>query len=335
MEERPSYRLELVTLVSCLKKIGWGKTPIMEYMGISNGYYDVLSTDMWPYYWARDISKEKLKSWGFHHRPSTKETKEYLEKNPEAGEFIMSDRKFKEINEYDPSARTIRKGVMMRCHHADEPEAKKAGCLTSVKYFSSGAKIHPIGAAQYFRNHGWVIGAGERADTCPNCKKYFIEQRREKKSFTTAVAPTGQEVKLEAKAAPPTVEVAKNIKAMDRTVKRLIDEKLDAVYVESKGGYIDGWTDDKVAYDVGTSAGNVALVRDEFHGPNTQATDTNKEVEVLKAMAKELLDGQKRVQTSMDHISKLDEELNKALAAFNKSHEEFVKKYTALMNKFQ
>lgn len=117
----------------------------------------------------------------------------------------------------------------------------------AVNYFvQSGAKrLPPEAATQYFRNHGWRVGNGPRADKCPECQK-----RKPNLKVVSMEQP---------KAEPP--------REMSREDRRIVFAKVDELYLDDKSGYQPPWTDAAVARDLGVPRSWVAQVRDELFGP--------------------------------------------------------------------
>ena len=325
-----------------LRVSGWSEKEIAEEFGKSMCSVRIYANaDNLPYM-LKDRHPSFLAKYGIKttkKKIGVKEAREAIEKNPDIGVALMGvDRKFPPVREASNGA--VKNGVIIRCHHADDADFQKIGCQRSLTYWSNGKTIHPLGVLQYFRNKGWVIGGGPNADTCPKCNEYHIQLRRAKKTVSAIQAEVTEATKavFEAKqegAVQEVLPVVKLVKELDKTTKRLISDKLDEVYDDKKGGYQNDWDDQKIATDLGTSKLYVALVREEFHGPNVSASDTNKEVEALKTLAVEVLQGQKRIENLMKHFEELDEKLNGAIAENQKRTEAFATQYKALSNRFQ
>lgn len=64
----------------------------------------------------------------------------------------------------------------------------------------------------------------------------------------------------------PTIS-AEAPRVMGKEDRRIIFGKLDEVYVDEKTGYDKGWSDERVAKDLGVPRAWVSDVRDEFYGP--------------------------------------------------------------------
>ena len=71
-------------------------------------------------------------------------------------------------------------------------------------------------------------------------------------------------------------------RVMQRDDRRIIFEKLNAVYLDEKRGYDNDWSDHKVAIDLGVPRSWVEQVRDEMFGP----INTNGDIEeFMKGLA--------------------------------------------------
>ena len=70
---------------------------------------------------------------------------------------------------------------------------------------------------------------------------------------------------------------------MTREHRRVVFLKLEEVYLDEKAGYSAGWTDARVATDLGVPRAWVSKIRDENFGPGT-----SEEIETALAAAKKL-----------------------------------------------
>jgi hypothetical protein len=130
---------------------------------------------------------------------------------------------------------------------------------------------------QFVRNkltgEGWLIGKKESQHRCPGCysaiKSSQARKNEESKIVTLPVKPAEPE-------APRT---------MSRDDRRIVFEKLNEVYVDEKVGYGPGWTDAKVATDLGVPRAWVKQLRDEMFGPE----GSNEEIRATVAEAQTLL----------------------------------------------
>ena len=109
--------------------------------------------------------------------------------------------------------------------------------------------------------------------------------------------PTLQVVEstLVVKSDPPRAEPPRE---MSRDDRRIIFAKISEVYVNEEVGYADGWTDHKIAVDLGVPHAWVAKTRDDMFGP----AGDNKQIKELIAEF-EKLDGKiKAVDTEIDQL---------------------------------
>lgn len=111
--------------------------------------------------------------------------------------------------------------------------------------------------AKKFEERGWKVGGAPSGNRCPGCfnaiKNAAVRKKQEKENMENTV------VKLPSKAEAPAT--------MGRDDRRIIFEKLNEVYADEKSGYLEGWTDAKVAGDLGVPRDWVRQVRDEMFGP--------------------------------------------------------------------
>lgn len=72
-------------------------------------------------------------------------------------------------------------------------------------------------------------------------------------------------------------------RAMTRDERRLIWAKLEEVYLDERSGFTAGWTDERVAVDLGVPRAWISTIREENFGP-----DHSVEVEKALSTANEL-----------------------------------------------
>ena len=138
--------------------------------------------------------------------------------------------------------------------------------------------LPPVAIEKKFAQKGWEIGSNDHWDVCPDCVAL-----RDKKPVLTivpkAVVPLVKEV-VEVK--PELVVAAEKPRVMQRDDRRIIFEKLNAVYLDEKRGYDNDWSDNKVATDLGVPRIWVEQVREEMFGP----VNTNGDIEeFMKGLA--------------------------------------------------
>lgn len=142
---------------------------------------------------------------------------------------------------------------------------------------------------------GWVIGANDQWDLCPACAL------KDKKPPALKVVPDSS---LSPAAQPPRV--------MSREDRRLIFEKLNEVYLDEARGYDSGWSDHRVATDMGVPRKWVETVRSEMFGDN----GANAEMSTFLLEAENTLaDARKMLAEARQHRETAEAILKDAMAA--------------------
>lgn len=102
---------------------------------------------------------------------------------------------------------------------------------------------------------------------------------------------------------------------MSREDRRVIFSKIDDVYLDENSGYSDGWTDQRVADDLGVPVAWVRSIRAENFGEERSNSAILKQLEE----AKSALDQAKRLHDQMKaDILKMSTQAQNAMAEFNK-----------------
>ena len=145
-----------------------------------------------------------------------------------------------------------RSGYRIRC----------SSCSAEEKVIASGwtGSLPETVIAKKFTQKGWFVGKSDKLDQCPDC----IQR---KKVRLTVVA--------EAKPA------AEKPREMSREDKRLIWGKIDGVYLDEKRGYEDGWSDLRVATDLGVPLAWVRTIRDTDFGPEGMSAEARTNLAAL------------------------------------------------------
>lgn len=133
-------------------------------------------------------------------------------------------------------------------------------CRCGVSHAISVSKnsgLPPEFVEKKFRQLGWIVGANDNRDLCPGCankpKKEMPVLKIVASSETTPAAP----------------------REMGRDDRRIIFEKLNEVYLDEKRGYDTGWSDHRVATDLGVPRKWVETLRVEMFGDNAGNEDTS------------------------------------------------------------
>lgn len=174
---------------------------------------------------------------------------------------------------------------------------RKCGVSESIGVKAAGGNLPDEVVAKKFTQKGWTVGANEQWDYCPGC----TNKMKEKKPVMLKVV---NQVKPAPSQEPP--------REMSRDDRRIIISKLDAVYLDSKRGYDSGWSDQKVASDLGVPRRWVEIIRAENFGD----VGTNDEMSEFYRQANDLAaEARKMVLTAREECDRA----NAAIASANKS----------------
>jgi len=174
--------------------------------------------------------------------------------------------------------------------------AKIECCECEAVAYSVMAKagLNPKAHEQYFRNHGWFIGNGPRRDKCPACQK------------------KGKPALKVVKAEEPT-----KLREMTRDERLIIMDKIRDVHDGDRYG--SGWSDKKVAEDLGVPWAWVADIRENvlmFQGAHDEIFDAFTEMAApviadMKNMANSIrvqLENSKAIEARLSSVmAKIDE----------------------------
>jgi hypothetical protein len=190
---------------------------------------------------------------------------------------IVEDRKAMSDRGFEPVASRGPDDV----HHRVRIRCSCPGCEETLVFSRRGGAISPIHAARWFRGKGWDVAGKQGHDLCPT---HFQTPHTKKKNghanghaeapMAGADLPTTTEAVNDVTpeiiqrhfdiAEPP---VAPAPAEMGRIDKRLIASKLEAVYIDENVGYKPGWSDKRVAKDLGAPKDWVTHVREDMFGP--------------------------------------------------------------------
>jgi len=158
--------------------------------------------------------------------------------------------------------------VCGRCNHQHRIH------LNSVKGWRENSEQDEKLATRKFEELGWRIGKSTGQHRCPDCIKEArhaqmraIHAKKDEAEMKNVV-----ELKTDKPAEPP--------REMTRADRRVIFAKLEETY--GNDSYKPGWTDQKLAGDLGTQVAWVAQVREENFGP----TGSNPQIDALLAEAR-------------------------------------------------
>ncbi len=213
----------------------------------------------------------------------------------------MSDRSFERATLSVPGTKAV-PGYIVRC--------MECGASEKIATNTYGGSMAPEGIAQKFRNKGWVIGSRDGRDVCSKC------QARQRKSRASSLEKKATNViSMTIKADPP--------RQMSRDDRRVIFAKLNDVYIDESKGYDNGWSDQRVAKDLGVPLAWVKEIREENFGLES----ANEDARAVMNEARELL------AAINDKRKQFEEDKEKLVRSVNLS--DFPRKADEVMKKLE
>lgn len=161
------------------------------------------------------------------------------------------------------------RGTIVTCGHCSATKTIPVNTFSGSPNDQTTQQNHFI--KKKLEGMGWLVGKRPDQHRCTGCYSAIkIAAKRKSESG-------GNVVDLPVKQDAP--------REMTREDRRIVFEKLNEVYVDDKTGYSAGWTDAKLASDLGVPRAWVAKVRDEMFGPE----GSNEEIRATIAEAQSLL----------------------------------------------
>jgi hypothetical protein len=207
------------------------------------------------------------------------------------------------------------RGVTVMCGHA--PCGEEESLL--VNHFagrnSEGDEAELQFITRKLEGRGWKIGNKPDQHRCPKC-------------FAAIKASAARKAQFKNGEPHMTVTPIKSLKdagqrMLGRDDRRIIFTKLNEVYVGEKIGYGEGWTDERVANDLGVPRAWVKLVRDENFGEEmaseeirqklADATKLLDEIKQRTTLAETIVADMKRLTTEAEHMNKSLDAIRKAV----------------------
>ncbi len=138
-------------------------------------------------------------------------------------------------------------------------------------------------AEKLFKNRGWRVGRKRGRDICPTCQSHNTPKEEHMPSEPVKLGPTNvidlaPNITIPAQALRTGV-TGEPLPQPSREEKRIIWSKLEETFLDEKSGYSAGWSDQRIAQDLGVPRAWVAKIRDENFG----ADNTNEEMLKLAA----------------------------------------------------
>jgi hypothetical protein len=159
------------------------------------------------------------------------------------------------------------------------------GLTKSVGVFSNERRLPPEVVVSLFSNKGWQMGKTKDQHTCQSC----VSKRPNLK-----IVP---KINSEDSMKTEKLQVSEP-RVMTREDKRIIYDKINEVYVDEKRGYDNGWSDHKLATDLGVPRKWIEEVREDMFGPvatNPDIEEFNRSVASLSEIKIHLIDIQEKL----------------------------------------
>jgi hypothetical protein len=163
-------------------------------------------------------------------------------------------------------------------------QSNSAGQDDEIEYRFISRKLERI---------GWQIGKARYQHRCPKCLSILNFDK-----------------KVEAKNnGAPALKVVENTRVMGREDRRIIFDKLNQVYVDDSIGYGAGWTDEKVATDLGVPRAWVRLLREENFGDEVANEDIRKKLNEATAALSQMKTMEPDVRQWLSLLDKTEKQL--------------------------
>ncbi len=206
------------------------------------------------------------------------------------------------------------RGITVMCGHAPCAEEESLPVNHFAGRNGEGDEAELQFITRKLEGRGWKIGNKPDQHRCPKC-------------FAAIKASAAR--KAQSKNGEPymTVTPIKSLKdagqrMLGRDDRRIIFTKLNEVYVGEKIGYGEGWTDERVANDLGVPRAWVKLVRDENFGEEMANDQIRKMISEAEALMKEVKTAVPFVEDVMTKLRRLTDEadrIGKSLDAIRKA----------------
>jgi hypothetical protein len=199
---------------------------------------------------------------------------------------------------------------VQRADAGNRQTACEIACVCGEKYhvIQTGQQLMPPDQVKLrFERAGWHVGRGPAGDKCPRC----VASEKTKKPNLTLVT---KEEPAMSRAAPPP--------AMSRDDRRVIFAKLNDIYLDEKTGYSDGWSDIRVAEDLGVPRAWIEEIRRENFGEAVASPDISKfltDVAQLEEDGRVIVAARAELTTKMASFSERLTALTKTAADIKKA----------------
>lgn len=195
-----------------------------------------------------------------------------------------------------------------------------------------------------FGHKGWRLGRNRKNDICPACQAQTKRDRSNRRNTAVLEAtladvmppslialaqqstPTAAPKEEKIMSAPIALR-ADAPRTMSRDDKRLIFARLHEVYLDEVRGYMDDWTDKRIAEELGVPQAWIAAVRDEHFGPEKSNEASRKYVEEAKALLKTAVEQRAALNTLAANAAAARDGLGAKIDVLTKKLETLEKAY--------
>ena len=217
---------------------------------------------------------------------------------------------------YGDDGKMVR-GIIAHCGHCDAAVPLPVNVQASGSH-TDADDVEWQFIARKLEAKGWHIGKSRNAHRCPRCLKAAkfsaIHKAQEFRTKTSTAVATG--TVSHTNGAP--MQVVENTRVMSREDRRIIFDKLNQVYIDAKVGYQPGWTDDKVATDLGVPRAWVRLIRDENFGDEVSNENIRAEIAQAKQFQADFRAFQTTLGPELARLTRLADKIEKSLAEIQK-----------------
>lgn len=175
------------------------------------------------------------------------------------------------------------------------------GATDSIYSGSHSRQLPPDAVVRMFKQRGWAVGKTGAGDQCPSCSTRKVAQTMS----TPNTPPTGATV-------VPMIPAADPPRQPTKEESRIVFLKLNEVYEGEGVGYSAGWSDKRVAQDLGVPRIWVEDVRRQFFGDARDSEDIRAALQKAAELAETLKELHRDHATLLSRMNNLQEALNGA-----------------------
>jgi len=204
---------------------------------------------------------------------------------------------------YGDDGKLVR-GIIARCGAPYCGAAVPLPVNAIAGFKASDAEVEWQFIARKLEQKGWRVGRSRNSHRCPKCaaKLEIVRNKPEEKPMANNKSET------------PLQVVQENARVMTRDDRRIVFEKLNEVYLNDKVGYAKGWTDEKVAVDLGVPRAWVRLIREENFGDEVGNEDIREQVREAQTMLAQV----RAIEPEMRRLLGMSDKIERSLAEIQK-----------------